>query len=149
MKRLGLGVVLGALGALFFDSANGKRRRHTLRDRTRAIFRRSLRKTERLARGAAAAGYGMVQKARHLREEPKDYDDATLKAKVETELFRADGAPKGRVNVNAQGGIVQLRGELESRDMIDDLVRKARKIHGVREVESLLHVAGEPAPMHH
>jgi hypothetical protein len=32
--------------------------------------------------------------------------------------------------------------------MIDDLVRRARKIHGVREVESLLHVAGEPAPMH-
>lgn len=148
MKKLGLGALVGALGALFLDPANGKRRRHTLRDRTRGIVRRSTRRVGRLGRGIVAETYGIVQKTKHLREAPKEYDDATLKAKVETELFRSDGAPKGKVNVNAQNGIVQLRGELDSQDLIDDLVRKARKIHGVREVESLLHVPGAHASTH-
>jgi osmotically-inducible protein OsmY len=149
MKRFGLGAVVGVLGALFLDPANGKRRRHTLRDRTRGYVRRGTRRTLRLARGLAAGSYGLVQKAKHLRQEPKDYDDATLKAKVETELFRPEGAPKGKVNVNAQNGVVQLRGELDSHDLIEELVHRTRKIQGVQDVENLLHVAGEPAPMHH
>ena len=149
MKRFGLGALIGALVALFLDPANGKRRRHTLRDRARGLARRSARKTVRLARGTTAEAYGLVQKARHLHQEPKDYDDATLKAKVETELFRPEGAPKGKVNVNAQNGVVQLRGELESHDLIDELVQRTRKIQGVRDVENLLHTVGEQAPMHH
>jgi osmotically-inducible protein OsmY len=149
MKRFGLGALLGALGALFFDPATGKRRRHTLRDRTRGYTRRGVKRTARLGRGLAAETYGLVQKARHLRHEPKDYDDATLKAKVETELFRPEGAPKGKVNVNAQNGVVQLRGELDSNDMIEDLVHRTQRIRGVRDVENLLHVVGEQAPMHH
>jgi osmotically-inducible protein OsmY len=149
MKRFGLGLAAGALAALYLDPANGKRRRHTLRDRTRGLVRRSGRKTVRLARSATAGAYGTVQKAKHLHQVPKDYDDATLKAKVETELFRPEGAPKGRVNVNAQNGVVQLRGELDSRDLIDELVQRARKIQGVRDVENLLHLTGEQAPMHH
>jgi osmotically-inducible protein OsmY len=80
---------------------------------------------------------------------PKDYDDWTLKAKVETELFRDEHDVKGAVNVNAQHGVVQLRGELPSRDLIDALVDRTRKIHGVKDVENLLHTPGTPAPMHH
>jgi osmotically-inducible protein OsmY len=79
---------------------------------------------------------------------PAIYDDATLKAKVETELFREADAPKGSVSVNAQYGVVQLRGELESQDMIDQLVARAREIDGVNNVENLLHLPGTEAPMH-
>jgi osmotically-inducible protein OsmY len=79
---------------------------------------------------------------------PAIYDDATLKAKVETELFRPEDAPKGSVLVNAQYGVVQLRGELESQDLIDDLVSRARGIDGVNNVENLLHLPGTEAPMH-
>ena len=32
-----------------------------------------------------------------------------------------------------------LRGEVDSPELIDDLVSKARKVQGVQEVESLLH----------
>src|SRR5687768_2528176 len=70
---------------------------------------------------------------------PRDYDDWTLKAKVETELFRDEHEVKGAVNVNAQQGIVQLRGQLPSRDLIEALVERTRKIHGVRDVENLMH----------
>lgn len=80
---------------------------------------------------------------------PKDYDDATLKAKVESELFRHEHEVKGAVNVNAQEGVVQLRGELPSQDLIDSLVARTQKIHGVRDVENLLHTTGTEAPMHH
>jgi osmotically-inducible protein OsmY len=79
---------------------------------------------------------------------PKRYDDATLKDKVESELFRDEHEIKGAVNINAQEGVVQLRGEVPSQDLIDALVERTRKIHGVREVESLLHTPATEAPMH-
>ena len=45
-------------------------------------------------------------------------------------------------------GVVQLRGEVESQELIDDLVARARSVQGVVRVENLLHVPGTPAPMH-
>jgi osmotically-inducible protein OsmY len=81
--------------------------------------------------------------------QPKDYDDATLKDKVESELFRDEHEVKGSISINAQEGVVQLRGEVPSQDLIDALVDRTQKIHGVREVESLLHTPGTEAPMHH
>jgi|SRR5215210_963159 len=148
MNRLGFGIVLGALGAWFLDPSNGTRRRHVTRDRTLAFFRGGARKSARMGRNVGAQGYGLTQKATHLREQPKDYDDATLKAKVETELFRSEHDVKGAVDVNAQHGVVQLRGELPSQTLIDTLVERTRKIQGVRDVESLLHTPKSEAPMH-
>jgi osmotically-inducible protein OsmY len=138
-----------ALGAAWFmDPQSGRRRRAMLRDRVAAFFRRSARSGGRAARGVASEAYGLKQKATHLREEPKDFDDQTLKAKVETELFRGPDTPKGQVNVNAQHGVVQLRGEVDSPELIDELVARTRSVQGVREVENLLHLPGAKAPMH-
>ena len=89
-----------------------------------------------------------VTKLRHRKQVPKSYDDKTLAHKVETELFRAADAPKGRVDVSVVGGVVTLRGELESEDLIRDLLERTRAIQGVLGVESLLHTPGTPAPMH-
>jgi osmotically-inducible protein OsmY len=87
-------------------------------------------------------------KATHLREQPKPQpDDVTLARKVETELFRPADAPKGRINVNAEDGVVYLRGEADTPEMINDLVERTRKVQGVREVENLLHLPKTPAPM--
>lgn len=149
MTKLGLGAVLGAIGAWFLDPQTGKRRRHITRDKTLAVFRRGSRRSERLSRHVASDAKGIVQKATHLRPGPREYDDATLKAKVETELFRFEHDVKGAVDINAQNGVVQLRGELPSQTLIDSLVRRTREIQGVREVESLLHKTGTEAPMHH
>ncbi|MGH3071190.1 MAG: BON domain-containing protein [Gaiellaceae bacterium] len=149
MRQLGIGAALGAVGAWFLDPSNGKRRRHVTRDKTLAVFRGGARRGERVGRKVASDTYGLKQKATHLRQEPKEYDDATLKAKVETELFRFEHDLKGAVDVNAQHGVVQLRGEIPSQTLIDTLVTRTRAIQGVREVESLLHKAGTPAPMHY
>ena len=148
MRKVALLAAAAAGIAWLLDPASGRRRRALLRDRVAAFFRRSARSGGRAARGVASEAYRPKQKATHLREQPKDFDDGTLKAKVETELFRAADAPKGTVNVNAQHGVVQLRGEVESPELIDELVARARSIQGVREVENLLHLPGSPAPMH-
>ena len=93
------------------------------------------------AQGAAA------QATTPLREVAKDQpDDVTLARKVETEIFREADAPKGSVDVNAENGVVYLRGEVDSSDAIAQLVRKAEKVRGVRAVQSLLHLPGTPAP---
>jgi osmotically-inducible protein OsmY len=148
MQKLAIGAALGALLAFFFDPQGGARRRHTFRDRFFAFFRRRARETGRAGREVASEAYGLAQKARHRREEPKEYDDATLAQKVESEVFRDPDFPKGRINVNVQNGVVQLRGELPDPDLIEDLVSRTRDVQGVRDVENLLHTPGTPAPMH-
>ncbi len=141
-KRLRF-AALGAALVYFFDPENGRRRRKVAADRLAGFVRRASRKSGRLGQGAHA----LKQKATHLREEPKPQpDDVTLARKVESEIFRGADVPKGKVNVNAEDGKVVLRGEVDSPELIDELVGKARKVQGVQDVESLLHTPGEPAP---
>ena len=148
MPIFAFGTALGALLSYFFDPQNGKRRRHMLADRTGAFFRSSGRQAERAGRAVAAEAYGAKQKATHLKEEPKEFDDATLTDKVRTEIFRGADAPKGDVVVNVQDGVVQLRGEVERPELIETLIEQTRKVQGVKDVENLLHTPGTPAPMH-
>jgi len=130
-------IALGAALSYFFDPQNGKRRRKMTIDRLAGLSRRH---GKRLAKGAAAQTQGLAQKATHLKEEPKPQpDDVTLARKVETEIFRDADVPKGKINVNAENGKIVLRGEVDSPELIDDLVSKARNVQGVQDVESLLH----------
>jgi osmotically-inducible protein OsmY len=145
MKRLlGFGAAIAA-ATWFFDPQNGARRRNMARDRFLALFRQGGRKAGHAGRAVAAEAYGLKQKATHIREEKKEFDDVTLTRKVETELFRPADAPKGKVNVNVEDGIVFLRGEVERPEIIRDLEDRARAVQGVRDVQNLLHLPGTPA----
>lgn len=75
-------------------------------------------------------------------------DDQTLKAKVESEVFRETEAPRGDVNVNVDLGVVYLRGQLEDRSLIEELEQRVRAVQGVNRVENLLHIPGTEAPTH-
>jgi len=89
----------------------------------------------------------VTQKAVHLKDRTKEEpDDAMLAHKVETELFRDADVPKGDINVNAENGVVYLRGQVADEGLAETLGKSARKIQGVREVENLLHTPGTPAP---
>jgi hypothetical protein len=130
-------IALGAALTYFFDPENGKRRRKVAADRLVALNRRH---GKRMIKGTVSQTHALKQKATHRREEPKPQaDDVTLARKVETEIFRDADVPKGKINVNAENGKVFLRGEVDSPELIEDLVTKARKVQGVEEVESLLH----------
>lgn len=75
-----------------------------------------------------------------------DYDDVTLTRKVESEIFRPEGAPKGSVSVNTENGVVSLRGELSNVDEIEALEAATRKVDGVKDVNNLLHPPNTEAP---
>lgn len=139
---------LGALLMYFFDPQDGNRRRHLARDRGLAAVRRAGRRVRRFAGLVRASGRAVVAKATHLREEPKDLNDATLAQKVMSEVFRDPSLPKGDVNVNVERGRVVLRGQVDRPELIDELVRRVHAVAGVREVESLLHLPGTRAPEH-
>ena len=145
MGVLALGAVVGGLLAYFFDPENGKRRRQRAIDQTAGFARK---RAARAGRGVAAEAYGVTKKVQHLREEPKDFDDATLADKVRSEALRGEDIPAGEINVNVQEGVVQLRGEVQRPELINELVDRVRGVQGVRDVENLLHLPGTEAPMH-
>jgi osmotically-inducible protein OsmY len=92
---------LAALGAALLYLSDAARRAK-LRDRLLELVG-----STRKAAGATGEG-GIV-------------DDQTLKAKVESEVFRGTDAPKKDVNVNVELGVVYLRGELEDQSLIEEL----------------------------
>ena len=141
------GVMAGVLLEYFLDPAAGRRRRHRARDRAVSRVRRGERRIAMRARRAESHAVGVGRRtlnSRRRRTEP--LDDVTLTQKVQSELFRRAGTDKGRINVNAEDGVVFLRGTLEHDEDIERLAAAAREIAGVREVENLLHVPGTPAP---
>lgn len=148
LKTSSLAAALGAGIAFFFDRESGRRRRATTADRIARLFRTARKKAVRAGRSLGAEGHALKQKAMHMREEEKPQpDDVTLARKVETEIFRDPVVPKGSINVNAEGGVVYLRGEIERGELIDELEKAARSVQGVREVENFLHVPGEAPQM--
>jgi osmotically-inducible protein OsmY len=134
----------GAAAAYFFDSSNGRRRRHTTRDRAASLARRSGHRGRRLARHAYAEVVGRSKRFAHaLPHQAPDLDDATLAHKVESILFRDRDVPKGRINVNAENGVVFLRGEVDEPDLLPALEHRVSKVKGVKGVENLLHLPGQ------
>jgi hypothetical protein len=136
----------GAALEFFLDPRNGKRRRHLVRDRTTAAFRRQARKVERQAHYEAGKIAGVTHAITHHEHAPPDLDDVGLVRKVESELFRDRTIPKGPISINADRGIVVLRGQLEDPHQIQRIERDVRRVAGVRDVENLLHPPGIRAP---
>jgi len=73
-------------------------------------------------------------------------DDVTLTRKVETEIFRIRGVAKGKIDVNAADGVVWLRGEARTPQLIKRIEARAAGVPEVVSVENLLHLPKTPAP---
>lgn len=140
------GVAGGAAGAYFLDPSDGKRRRHVALDRLKALLRRGRAEGEARARYAAGVAKGAVHEAAGAGDGAESLPDPDLANKVRSEIFRRDDAPKGDVNVNAENGVVYLRGEVQDSATVNALAEQARAIKGVREVVNLLHTPGQEAP---
>jgi len=81
-----------------------------------------------------------------LRRRPKDLDDVAIARKVESIIFRDRKVAKGKVDVNVADGVVWLRGEVKTPDLVKQLEARAREIPEVTAVENLLHLPKTPAP---
>ncbi len=145
-RKLATAAAVGAALTYFLDPDRGRSRRIRAKDRSLATFRRIGRRSQRLGRATGAETYGLWQKATHRTPADPEPDDATLAHKVESEIFGDRRIPKGKINVNAEDGVVVLRGELDEVSQIDTLEDTVRSIPGVVGVRNLLHLPGEPAP---
>lgn len=137
----------GALAMFLLDPKLGRTRRARIAAKATKLVNRSSKKTARASRYVASQAYGTTQKVAHARsEEALPPNDQALTAKVESEVLSRNDFPKGRVSVNAEDGIVTLRGELDDAASIAELEQRVRKVTGVLDVHNLLHLPGQPAP---
>jgi osmotically-inducible protein OsmY len=142
----GLASVAGAIVAFLTDPARGRSRRARLVDQGGAIIRRTGRRAEHAVRGVGVTASDAVAAIRHARPSGTGaIDDVTLRDRAETELFRDPSVPKGTINVNAERGILVLRGEVPTAALRDRLVTEAEGIDGVWSVQNLLRVKREKA----
>lgn len=147
-RTAGLSTLAGAAGAAtayMLDPDRGHARRVQARDQLVSRARKTRRELDKRARYAAGSATGAVKQATS-RGESEPLTDVSLTRKVESLIFRPEDAPKGRVSVNAEANVVFLRGEVETQDQIDMLVRTAEHVDGVAEVRNLMHLPGEAVP---
>jgi osmotically-inducible protein OsmY len=132
----------GAAAAFFLDPVSGKRRRHVARDWVAARFRGAGDRAARAGRAAGSEAYGVWQSATHRAEAGPPENDSTLAHKVESEVFQDLDIPSGRINVNAEFGVITLRGTVDRPNQIVELERRTRAVNGVRDVQNLVHLSG-------
>jgi osmotically-inducible protein OsmY len=132
----------GAAFAYFLDPENGRRRRHVTRDRAVSLARHGARRGRKLVHHVSSDARGYVERVRHAGESQEELDDATLVDKVESIVFRDRDVPKGQINVNAENGVVFLRGQVDQPELVSSLEARVRKVRGVRGVQNLLHTPG-------
>jgi osmotically-inducible protein OsmY len=155
MARLGTGITLligagaGAAAQYFLDGQAGRRRRSMARDQGLSLARQRASEAVRKVDNAAGHAKGAVASVKPHGSDSRKHEelgDVGLARKVESEIFRPANAPKGKVAVNAENGVVFLRGVVDDRDMIERLAAEAHAVDGVKEVRNLLHLPGTQAP---
>ena len=130
----------GAAFMYFADQQNGRRRRHVTRDRALSLARQGTRRGRKLVHHVSSDAKGYVERAKHARGGGAEELD-----KVESIVFRDRDVPKGRININAENGVVFLRGEVDSPELVSALEERVAKVRGVRGVKNLLNASASPA----
>ena len=145
IRTFAAGAAVGAGIAYFYDPRQGAARRNKLVDMTAARLRRTAREVEREARYRGGQLEGMAYRAQHPMPEHVDVDDATLKDRIESEVFGPD-FPRGDVNLTVVDAVVEVRGQVQRPEDIDEVVRRIEAVPGVVSVKSMLHLPKTPAP---
>jgi hypothetical protein len=141
------GSAAGAALMALLDPVRGKARRALVRDQTAAFFRRRARRLGRVGRRVGSDFRGYRDRQAYGRSgEYIAPNDVTLEQKVESEVLGRSDVPKGSILINAEDGVIVLRGEVDTQDQIDHVESLVRKVDGVVEVENLLHLKGTPPP---
>jgi hypothetical protein len=88
---------VGALAEYFFlDRQHGARRRHVVRDRTRAALRRRSRDAVRRAKYAEGVAYKAAHAVPGVGSHKEPPDDVTLAQKVEASPFARRASPRDK-----------------------------------------------------
>ena len=92
---------------------------------------------------------GRFERVRHeLLDHPDrgPVDDVALAQKIRSEVLGRSTFHGRPVSIDSCQGVVHLRGELPSIDVITELERAVERVPGVQKVESFLHLPGQAAP---
>jgi len=138
------GVVVGAAAMYVLDPAKGRGRRSQLRDRSRSALRTRRRRADQRARDAANRELGEQARARgagHFHPT----DDRSVELHLHQLLTELD-ADTSDVTVEVHEGLARVRGQVASDGDRERVLATVGGSRGVRGVESLLHLPGEPAP---
>ncbi len=140
-----LGAIAGAAAEYFLDPQGGNRRRSVATDKAGKYAREGAQEVARRADYAAGQAKGaVVETAKSATPggdgKTEELNDPALARKVESEIFRDAEAPKGKVDVNVENGVVYLRGTVDQ-ETAEKLVSEAQQVEGVERVESLLETA--------
>ena len=137
------GALTGAALVFLLDPTT-RGRRTRVRDRARSELRRAERGAERRARYEE----GRLRRLQHAASEGARLTDhalpdfeATLIDKVRSEAFRGRHAVLAHVNLNAEDGVVHVRGAVADQDEAADLLDRVRGVEGVRDVVDHLTIA--------
>lgn len=134
---------MGAAAVWFLDPDSGAQRRSLAQDKAGKYAREGASQAQATAQRAGGQVKGAATQASPVGgRSADDLNDAGLKAKVESEIFRAEDAPKDKVSVDVADGVVTLRGEVGAEDQVSKLEKDASGVDGVREVRNLISTAG-------
>jgi hypothetical protein len=129
------------------DPRAGRRRRALARERGAAAARRSARRVGRWTTRVRAEALGRIARLRHRRSVHRPpVNDALLADRVRSQLPRDPDLHRHPINVSAENGVVVLRGVVDQFDQERRLIESARRVSGVRRVESYLHLPQTPPP---
>ena len=134
----------GAAVAYFLDPERGRARRSQTKDQVAAALRRRKADAEREARYREGQAAGAAARAEGAGE-PRPQDDVDVTHAVR-QAFSAAGVATDDVTIEAADGVVTLRGQVASEDEKRRVEQAAGSAAGVREVQSWLHLPGQPAP---
>ena len=147
MRKALLTATAGAAGAAvayFLDPDRGRARRAQARDQAAAAVRRRKEDAERQARYAQGQAEGVAARAQGGGR-PQPEDDRDVVQSVRQALAGLE-VPVDDVTVEVVEGVATLRGQVPDEEAKSAVERATGGAAGVQEVQSWLHLPGEPAP---
>jgi hypothetical protein len=137
-------VLVGAAGMYFFDPSQGRRRRAVARDKMRSRVAQQRRRRSQEAAYEQGRRRGELF-ARAGAGEFHQHDNRSVAEHLHSVLERSD-VPTADVTVEVVDDVVRVRGQVRTADERDRVLAAVGAEAGPRQVESLLHLPGEPAP---
>jgi BON domain len=138
--------VVGATAGYFFDPDRGRMRRIKAKDRAATLMGGAIRRVGKRRGHVTSQALGVAKEVHVVNEGAPPPNDQTVAEKIQSEILGKADYPKGKINVNVEGGVAVLRGELENEDLINALEQDVRKVTGVIDVENLVHLPGQLPP---
>lgn len=106
---------------------------------------------EKIQQGAEQAGAALQRGAEQVQKEVgpevrEVLDDATVTAKIKAKLVADPEVAALHIDVDTVDGVVTLNGKVASADQKAEAEKLASHTEGVKQINNLIQVAGQPAP---